>query len=384
MSEKIKIISKILSLYLISTAVFLGYFFVNDYAMKKQAIINDEVKNLKEIKMGIYMKATMDGLNAIKPFMDEKGVDGCILSSDKNIIFQNNSCDINQNNSSFIQNGNVGIFEALQTMQESGDELSKADIFLTGKNITSELNGLKFKTLLKFIIGVVVIMLIAYYLAKLAIKPLYTKIQTLNRFIKDSTHEINTPLSIILMSSETLAKNELSQKNLKRINNIEIAAKTLNKIYENLVFLSFKNPNSKKEQIDFKNLILQRTQYFTPFFAKRNLKINANLQDSVIVANLYEITQMIDNLLSNAVKYSNFGGLIEINLSQGKFEITNSGEGIAAELKEKIFERYARFNKDQGGFGIGLSLVKEVCKNNGILIICHSEENKKTSFILKW
>ncbi|MBR2157462.1 MAG: sensor histidine kinase, partial [Campylobacter sp.] len=108
------------------------------------------------------------------------------------------------------------------------------------------------------------------------------------------------------------------------------------------------------------------------------------LQDSVIVANLYEITQMIDNLLSNAVKYSNFGGLIEINLSQGKFEITNSGEGIDARLKEKIFERYARFNKDQGGFGIGLSLVKEVCKNNGILIICHSEENKKTSFILKW
>ena len=115
--------------------------------MKKQAIINDEVKNLKEIKMGIYMKATMDGLNAIKPFMDEKGVDGCIFSENKNIIFQNTECEINLDKASFLLEGRVGIFEALQNMQKGDNELSKANIFLIGKNIEKDLNSLKLKIL---------------------------------------------------------------------------------------------------------------------------------------------------------------------------------------------------------------------------------------------
>ena len=84
------------------------------------------------------------------------------------------------------------------------------------------------------------------------------------------------------------------------------------------------------------------------------------------------------------IKYSNLGGLIEINLTQKKLEIANSGEGISSAIKDKIYDRYTRFNKDQGGFGIGLNLVKKVCENNGISISCHSQENAKTTFILKW
>mgnify|MGYP003088586621 CR=1 FL=1 len=53
MSERSAVIAKILSLYLITNTLFLGYFFTNDYKMKKEALISNEVKNLKEIKMGI-------------------------------------------------------------------------------------------------------------------------------------------------------------------------------------------------------------------------------------------------------------------------------------------------------------------------------------------
>lgn len=72
MSERSLVIVKILSLYLITSAIFLGYFFTNDYNMKKEALVSNEVKNLKEIKMGIYMKARMDGIGAVKNFTAEK------------------------------------------------------------------------------------------------------------------------------------------------------------------------------------------------------------------------------------------------------------------------------------------------------------------------
>ena len=65
MSEKTQILFKILSLYLVSSVLFLGYFFINDYKNKKNALILNEVKMLKEIKMGIYMKARMNGLDSI-------------------------------------------------------------------------------------------------------------------------------------------------------------------------------------------------------------------------------------------------------------------------------------------------------------------------------
>nr|MBP3724767.1 HAMP domain-containing histidine kinase [Campylobacter sp.] len=384
MSEKFKIIFKILSLYLITSILFLGYFFVNDYDMKKNALITNEVKNLKEIKMGIYMKATMEGIEAISSFMSEKGVKACIISQNQDIIYKNTDCELNLADNSFVLDGKVGIFETLQNMENDGfSELSKANIFLVGKSIQNELNSLKFTSLIKFTLSILAIMLIAFYLAKLSIKPLYEKIAVLNRFIKDSTHEINTPLSIIMMSIETMIKSDLGSKNLKRINNIELAAKTLSKIYEDLVYLSF-DRRSNFQKINFKDLVNERLGYFTPFFIKRELKVEANLDEVSINADLYEITRMLDNLLSNAVKYSNLGGLIEINLLQGKFEITNNGESIPKALKDKIFERYTRFNKDQGGFGIGLSLVKKVCENSGILVSCNSEENAKTTFILKW
>ena len=80
MSERSLVIVKILSLYLITSAIFLGYFFTNDYNMKKEALISNEVKNLKEIKMGIYMKARMDGIGAVKNFTAEKNVKACIVS----------------------------------------------------------------------------------------------------------------------------------------------------------------------------------------------------------------------------------------------------------------------------------------------------------------
>ena len=60
MSEKTQILFKILSLYLVSTVLFLGYFFIHDYKNKKETLILNEVKSLKEIKMVIYMKARMN------------------------------------------------------------------------------------------------------------------------------------------------------------------------------------------------------------------------------------------------------------------------------------------------------------------------------------
>lgn len=385
MSEKAKILAKILSLYLITSLLFLGYFFKTDYDMKKEALILGEVKNLKEIKMGIYMQARINGLDGVRKLTQDKGVKTCILMPGNKIFYADESCE-NPAQNIFIKDGRVAIFEPIQSMDaNASDGLALANIVLTGKSVRAEILTLRIKTALNLCASLAAIMIVAFFLARLALMPLYAKIAALNRFIKDSTHEIKTPLSVILMSIETTDKSNFNERNLKRLNNIELAAKSLSAIYDGLVMLSFNaKKHSKKELIDLKKLTTQRLEYFAPFFAKRKLNLSIKLDPASINANQEEMPKILDNLLANTVKYTNLGGYVQVILRQNYLEITNSGEGIDKAAQSKIFERYVRFNEDAGGFGIGLALVKQCCEKNGIKVSCQSEPQKETKFTLVW
>ncbi len=387
MSEKTQILFKILSLYLVSSVLFLGYFFINDYKNKKEALILNEVKSLKEIKMGIYMKARMNGLDSISSLTKEKGVHACIVLNNGEKIYKDFDCQkIDKSKNVNLISGKVAIFEKIQYMDDNTtDELSHADIFLVGKDINGEILSLQISTTLKALFFFFALLFVALYLAKVSLRPLYEKIDTLNRFIKDSTHEINTPLSVISMSIETADLDNLNERNLKRFNNISLAAKSLNNIYDALVHLSFNiNKPGKKELIDLNLLTTQRLNYFSPFFAKRELEIDTSLKPSFINADLEDMSKILDNLLSNAAKYAAQNSEVRIVLEPNFFSISNTGRGISKEQQLQIFDRYTRFNDDQGGFGIGLNLVKECCKKNDIVVKCQSELGKETTFSLSW
>ena len=387
MSEKTQILFKILSLYLVSSVLFLSYFFIHDYQNKKEALILNEVKSLKEIKMGIYMKARMNGLDSVSSLTNEKGVHACIVLENGEKIYKDFECkNINKGKNVNLIDGKVAIFEKIQYMEDNAtDELARADIFLVGKNINGEILSLQISTTLKAAFFLFALLFVAFYLAKLSLRPLYEKIDTLNRFIKDSTHEINTPLSVISMSIETADLDNLNERNLKRFNNISLAAKSLNNIYDALVHLSFNlDKPGKKELIDLNLLTTQRLNYFSPFFAKRGLKIDTSLKPSFINADLEDVSKILDNLLSNASKYAAPNSKVRITLEPNFFSISNLGHGISKEQQLQIFDRYTRFNDDQGGFGIGLNLVKECCKKNGITVKCTSELDGETTFLLSW
>ena len=244
---------------------------------------------------------------------------------------------------------------------------------------------LKLKIIFFSFIILLAILIIAYFIIRLSLRPLYRRIDFLNGFIRDTTHEINTPLSVISMSIETADRDNLNERNLKRFNNISLAAKSLNNIYDALVHLSFNlNKPGKKEPIDLNLLTTQRLNYFSPFFAKRGLKIDAILKPSFINADIEDVSKILDNLLSNASKYAAPNSKVSIILEPNFFSISNTGRGISKEQQMKIFDRYTRFNDDQGGFGIGLNLVKECCKKNGITVKCQSELDGETTFSLSW
>ena len=225
---------------------------------------------------------------------------------------------------------------------------------------------------------VVVFLLISYFIIRLSFRPLYHQINSLKSFITDATHEINTPLSVILMSIEMFEANPK-----KYLANIKTASKTLSNLYDDLVNLNLKTAPNELKSVDIKALIEERISYFNIMLNDKNLQIKANLEELNLQTDENKFKKIFDNILSNAIKYCDENSEICVNLTKKYFEIQNTGETISKENQAKIYEKFTRFNKEKGGFGIGLSLVKKYCDELKFKAICQSE-NKITKFKIEF
>lgn len=254
------------------------------------------------------------------------------------------------------------------------------------QSIKKEILSIRVEIIALMLLCLLVIAIVAYALVRLSLRPIKAQIKHLERFIKDTTHEVNTPLSVILMSVQKFDNSELGEANKKRLHHIKLSAQSLHQMYQNLIFLNFYQGKNNEQSLQLDSLINERVEYFSTLLAQKNITLDCKLDPAKIYANKDEITIMLDNLLSNAIKYNHKGGTISLLLtaSQDKttLEVRDSGYGIQKEDLERIFERYKRFNDDKGGFGIGLSLVSEIASKYDIDLQVQSEVGKGSAFVL--
>ncbi|MCF6172326.1 MAG: HAMP domain-containing histidine kinase [Campylobacteraceae bacterium] len=231
-----------------------------------------------------------------------------------------------------------------------------------------------------------VLLLMGYFLMNLLLKPMREAISLLDGFIKDTTHELNTPISTILSNIELSEDKNIDERLQKRLNRIKIAAKTISNLYQDLVFLTLSNRReSKKENINIKELIEERVEYFSLFFKSRKIIMKLKLNDTVVLfIDRNNFVKLIDNLLSNAIKYNKINGYIEIVLAKNHLYIKNSGRGIQKGRLSQVFKRYERADKSVGGFGIGLSIVSKIAEEEGLNITIDSVFKKFTTLKVSW
>ena len=219
----------------------------------------------------------------------------------------------------------------------------------------------------------------AYYLASLFISPIINERKKLNNFIKDTTHELNTPITAILMS--TGKGSPLTEKNMQRIN---LSAKRISEIYKDLVYL-FLQDNRKTDHeavLNLDKIIQEQLVYFESFASKKKLTITSNIEETKFTMDKENFIRLFNNIVSNAIKYNKIQGSIHIELKNHSLKISDTGIGIKKELLKDIFTRYYRATKEQGGFGIGLNIVYHICKTYNIKIDVESKEGEGTTFKL--
>ena len=222
----------------------------------------------------------------------------------------------------------------------------------------------------------------SFFIIKQSIEPYKRLNQYLDDFLKDAMHELKTPIGVARINVDML---QMRLKNDKYILRIKSALKNMTVIYEDLEYYMQQNMvKDEKTDINFSLFLERRIEFFNDLIISKNIKFTKNIQNDIhITFNELELYRIIDNNISNAIKYSKDGSIVEISLQKDNDQIRLifKDEGIGIKDKSKIFERYYRGDKITGGFGIGLSIVKNICVKNKIEIKVESQVNKGTTFI---
>lgn len=360
-------------LYLGSSIFLILFIAISFYRFESISLVNQK----KEQMQNLALKISSDIINSYMHSMplEVLKVDGysiVLLGSDKRVIYGDN--DITNLKEGFYEDEYFYYFVDLSARLHHG---VKYIVLKSTKDMPKQ-KQLMQSILFFSLFSITIIAIVGYFLSKMFLKPIQNERLKLDKFIKDSTHELNTPITAILMSIERLKAQNIDEKILERV---RISSKRVQKLYLDLVYLMLEDAPEPK-MLDLKNVIEKELLLYEDIIAKKSLLLTKELNSFNYKIDELSAQRLFSNLISNAIKYSPKNQKIELLLRDAKFSIKNYGVEIKEEHFEVIFNRYHRLNHYESGFGIGLDIVKRVIERYDIKIKVDSKQMQTTIELL--
>ena len=297
----------------------------------------------------------------------------------------------NSNTTGLIQNEN---FRFLKHVNQNGMKIAFSDRSL-------EINTLKslLKTFILVGIGsLAAFFIVSLYLANWAVKPIKKSLEQQRQFVADASHELKTPLTVILANTDILLshKDDAITNQIKWINYIKTEAERMTTLVNNLLFLAKTDANRNEiifSKINFSDTVWNCVLPFESVAFEQEKIIDTQIVPDVFInGDNSRLKQLIVILLDNAIKYSNEKGTINVTLSQNQdkmnFSINNTGEPISQEQITHIFERFYRVDesraREKDGYGLGLSIAKSIVETNHGKIAVKSSKSEGTIFTVSF
>lgn len=338
--------------------------------------VNDNLSKIeKEYRQGFFIQDLNNSLG--RPFFLDTNVYIVSFDNDFNIIEiisytkdNTNSGTIKDNAIKFINTGKdkkIGnlYFSKYSYLLDKNNNL----IIIDNSNINHRLSSLLRFSVLIFILLEVLAGYISIMLTRWLVRPVEETFNKQRQFVFDASHELKTPLAVIIASAEMLEKNP---KEKKWLSNIKSEADRMNKLVINLLDLAKTESLPSKLKYSTVNLSKETERSILTFEGlvfEKGLEIDYDIEDNIeFSCDLDKIKELLSILLDNAIKHSYDNAKIRVNLFKEKeniiLEVINNGDDIPKDKQNKIFERFYRVdearNRNENRYGLGLAIAKNI------------------------
>ena len=232
---------------------------------------------------------------------------------------------------------------------------------------------------------------LSYCLAGLVVGPVKRAWQEQKQFVSDASHELKTPLTVILSSSELAAEEQDVQRTKQYVEGIHAESLRMKALVEDMLTLARTESGTRAETeaVDLSDTVLESVLAFEPVAFESGRELVYDIQPELtVMGSGVQLRRLTDILLDNAVKYAAEGTPIRLLLRQegrcAALRVENRGETIPAEKLRHIFDRFYRADESRSGgegFGLGLAIAQSIAQSHGGSIGCASEEGV-TRFIV--
>ena len=247
------------------------------------------------------------------------------------------------------------------------------------------------KALALFAAGVwLALLLLVWLLSGWAVRPMAKAWDMQRQFVADASHDLKTPLTVILSNSELL-KQQSEGDDTPELDRIAAAGKRMKDLVQKMLTLARMEDDPNRgawESMDLSDMVMESALAFEATAFERGLTIDENVESGLAVkGNRDQVQSVLECLLDNACKYAAPGSAITVSLEKAgkkaRLSVHNTGSYIPAEDLAHVFERFYRADKSRtaaDSSGLGLAIVERVAEAMGGSVTAESSEESGTTF----
>jgi two-component system, OmpR family, sensor histidine kinase CiaH len=249
-----------------------------------------------------------------------------------------------------------------------------------------------------FVGALILFLVVSILLSRWMVKPVEKAWDKQRQFIADASHELRTPLTVILSNTEMIADSGAvtDEDNRMRLDNIRAEGKRMRALTETLLSLASgdsKKHAAVKDPVDLSYVISTAVAMFEPAVFDLDRAIESEIGEGVkVIGDQSQLRRLADILIDNAIRYGTDQSPIRVKLSasnkkEALLSVASEGAPLNEEDRARIFERFYRLDASRGqtdGFGLGLSIAREIVQEHNGKIWAESDGVKLNTFFVKF
>ncbi|MCR5120048.1 MAG: HAMP domain-containing histidine kinase [Lachnospiraceae bacterium] len=253
--------------------------------------------------------------------------------------------------------------------------MNESIVIINNKEIKQKLWTLLAESLLLTVLAEILIVFISRMITKWITKPAEEAFERQKEFVADASHELKTPLAVIMASADELQN---SAGDPKYVENIRYESDRMNKLITGLLNLS--RLESEEDIVAFKeedlSRIIEKTcMAYEAVAYESGVSVYTDIEEGLLCrCNKEEIEQMTATILDNAVRHSYKDTTVKVLAASGKgkafidIQVINTGDPIPKEEEERIYERFYRGDRarsrEENRYGLGLAIARRIARNH--------------------